>query len=125
MNPEIIITILSAVGSLGIGGAAIGWWRDRKKLASAARIAKSTEPAQIGIVSVQELEAKLGLLNRVIAALETHNTRLEKDRDESFLREEQLSFKLRSVQARCDILESVIRRLCIDMGKNPDDYLPK
>lgn len=123
METEQILTIIGSIAGTGIFGTIGVYFRDRKKLRSAARIAKSTEPAQIGIVSVQELEAKLGLLNRVIAALETHNTRLEKDRDESFVREEQLAFKVRTLQTRCDMLESLVRKLCRDAGINPDDYL--
>lgn len=123
MGPDGIITIISAILGSGVFVAVINYFSTRKKLASEGRVAEATTNSQIGLVSVQELEAKLGYLNRVISVLEQHNVRLEGDLDQQYQMNTQLNARVRELMHRCDQLETIVRKLCIENGLDADRYL--
>ncbi len=123
IKPELIITGISAVLGSSVIGVVIGFFQQRKKLSAEGEVAQSTKNAQIGLVSVQELEAKLGYLNRVITVLEQHNVRLEGDLDATYQMNTQLSARVRELTHRCDQLEALVRKLCFENGLNVERYL--
>lgn len=123
MDPTQIITLISALGGSAIIGAVLDYFRNRKKLKAEGRVAESTASSQIGLVSVQELEAKLGYLNRVISVLEQHNVRLEADLDQGYELNTRLNQRVRELADRCDSLERAVRKLCSENDLDPDKYL--
>ncbi len=125
MKAEQIITIISAILGSSVIGVAVNYLQNRRKLSAEGRVAQATEKVQIGLVSVQELEAKLGYLNRVISVLEQHNVRLEGDLDNQYQMNTQLNARVRELMQRCDQLEMIVRRLCIENGLDADRYLLK
>ncbi len=125
MKAEQIITIISAILGSSVIGVAVNYLQNRRKLGAEGRVAQATERVQIGLVSVQELEAKLGYLNRVISVLEQHNVRLEGDLDNQYQMNTQLNARVRELMQRCDQLEMIVRRLCVENGLDADRYLLK
>ncbi len=123
MKAEQTISIITAALGSGVFVAVVNFFSTRRKLSIEADVAESTAKSQIGLVSVQELEAKLGYLNRVISVLEQHNVRLEGDLDSQYQMNTQLNARVRELMLRCDLLESVVRRLCVENGLNADKYL--
>lgn len=101
----------------------VNFLTQRKKLRAEGLVAEGSARAQMGLVSVQELEAKLGYLSRVISVLEQHNIRLEGDLDQQYTMNTQLNARVRELMHRCDQLESVVRRLCIEANLDPDKYI--
>lgn len=123
MKSSEIITLISAISASGALVTVLNYFTNRKKINAEGAIAAATAPSQIGLVSVQELEAKLNYLNRVISVLEQHNVRLEGDLDQQYQMNTQLNARVRELMHRCDQLESIVRKLCIDSGLDPDRYL--
>lgn len=123
MDANQVITIISALGGSGVVVALIEFFKNRRKLAAEVRVAEKTTDAQVGLVSVQELEAKLGYLNKVIVVLEQHNIRLEAEVDQQYTLNTTLNARVRELSMRCDRLEMVVRKLCIDNGLDPERYL--
>ncbi len=123
MKSEQIITILSSLLGSGVIIAVLNYFNTRRKAGVEGRVAEATEKVQIGLVSVQELEAKLGYLNRVISVLEQHNVRLEGDLDNQYQMNTQLNSRVRELTHRCDQFEAIIRRLCLENGLNADALL--
>ncbi len=123
MDATNIITVISAVLGSGVVVAVVNYLSTRRKLSIEGDIAEATQKSQIGLVSVQELEAKLGYLSRVISVLEQHNVRLEGDLDQQYQMNTQLNARVRELMFRCDMLESLVRRLCYENGLDADKYL--
>lgn len=123
MEPDQWITLISAVGGSGVLIAILDFFKNRRKMSVETRVAESTATSQVGLVSVQELEAKLGFLNKVISVLETHNVRLEKEVDDTYAMNTALNTRVRELSMRCDKLEMIVSKLCRENGLDPALYL--
>lgn len=123
MKASEMITLVSVVLGSGIVTAIGNHFLNRRKLRAEGNVAEATQKMQIGLVSVQELEAKLGYLSRVITVLEAHNIRLENDLDQQYQMNERLNGRVRELMYRCDKLEMIVRRLCVENNIDADKLL--
>ncbi len=132
MSSENFITIISAVLGSGVVVALLQFLQTRRKNRAEGDVAVATTQSQVALVGVQELEAKLNYLSKVIEVLEKENLRLEKqnlrldsDINEEQLRNTKLADRMRTLEVTCDKYEVVIRKLCIELGYDFETYLTK
>ncbi len=125
METEAIITLVSAVAGSASLTTIFQYFINRRKQKVDVNVSERTENAQVGLVSVQELEAKLGFLNRVIHVLEQHNVRLQGEVDYQWEQNVQLNQRVRELANRCDLLESIVRKLCIENELDVEKLLPR
>lgn len=130
MNSAQVITVITAVLASSVVGAMITFLQTRRKIKAEGDVASATIQSQVAMVGVQELEAKLNYLSKVIEVLEKENVRLEKqnvrldtDISDEQTRNAKLADRVRVLTDRCDRYEIVIRKLCVDNGLDYETYL--
>ena len=120
---ELALSLISALAGSAVLTTLISFFQTKRKQGAEGRVAEKTESFQVGIVEAQEWDAKLGILQRVIAVLEQHNDRIEKDLDHQYDLNTRLTARVRELEASRDKFESVIRKLCMEAGVDPNLYL--
>lgn len=116
MNTSETITIISAVIASGALVTVIQGVQKYREQRSKDRIAEAVEGPQINLVGVQDLEARLNYLNRIITVLEAHNVRLEGDLDQQYAMNGKLASRVRELEDIVYRMETVLRRVCAENG---------
>ncbi len=130
MNAANIMTVITSLLGSGVVIAVLQYLQNRRKSSAEGQVAEGTARAQIGIVTVQELESRLGFLNKIIVALEAANIRLEasslkieNENEELFIMNSQLKDRVAELARKCEQYESLLRRICRENGIDPDLYM--
>lgn len=107
MSDPIIIAIITAVCSGGLGAAIVAWLKDRKK-----------DNATAKLTDVQALQQQVILLTTISDYLRKENDQLQKDYVESEdarrkmrLRMEELESELQQVRLRCDRMADQLKEM--------------
>lgn len=107
MTEPVIIAIITAVCSGGLGAAVVAWLKDRKK-----------DNATAKLTDVEALQKQVVLLTTVTDFLRKENDQLQKDyehsetqRRDQRLRLEELESKLGKVQRECSDMREQIQRM--------------
>lgn len=107
MSDALIIGIITAVCSGGLGAAIVAWLKDRKK-----------DNATAKLTDVEALQRQVVLLTTVTDFLRKENDQLQKDyehsetqRREQRLRLEELESKLAKVERECNSMRTQIQEM--------------
>lgn len=112
MSEAVIVALITAVCSGGLGAAVVAWLKDRKKDAATAKL-----------TDVQALQQQVLLLTQVSEFLRKENDNLQRDYEESEqarrnmrARMEELESKLGKVERECANMREQIKEM---KGENP------
>lgn len=107
MSDAVIIALITAVCSGGLGAAVVAFFKDRKK-----------DNATAKLTDVQALQQQVLLLTQVSDFLRKENDKLQKDYEESEesrrkmrLRMEELESELQQIRLRCDRMTDQLKEM--------------